>query len=156
MLLISTNAVSMPFANGLTDTRRPFTSINVESAPRPRSDTLEPPFAVSSLLLAWVEKVPCPEIGSFANKPIKSVTPVFAISSADKLVTGDGPSKSVRLLWEPVISIRSTCFSSSAKRAFGVRSKLVEIMLLRVLNLNFVARFIVDSLFNYYWVKLVI
>ncbi len=78
----------MPLANGLTDTRRPLTNINVESAPKPRKETLEPPLAVSSLLFACVEKVPWPEIGNLANKTIKSVTPVLLISSADRILTG--------------------------------------------------------------------
>ena len=62
---MSTNDVSMPLANGLTDTRRPLIKISVESAPKPRNETDEPPFAVSSLLFACVEKVPWPEIGNF-------------------------------------------------------------------------------------------
>ncbi len=50
MLLISTKAVSISFAKGETEIRRPFTRISVESAPNPRNDTLEPPLPVPSLL----------------------------------------------------------------------------------------------------------
>ena len=106
--------MSILLANGETETRRPFTSINVESAPKPRNDTLEPPLLVLSLLFPCVENVPCPAIGSLVKSPIRSVTPLLAISSALKDVNGEGPSMSVLLMCEPVISIRSTLSFSAA------------------------------------------
>ncbi|WP_233269077.1 hypothetical protein [Paraglaciecola sp. L1A13] len=76
-------------------------------APNPRYETPEPLLTLPSLLFLWVEKIPCPAIGSLANKPIKSVTSVWVISADDKEVTGEGPSKSALLMWEPVICTRS-------------------------------------------------
>ena len=51
MLLISTKAVEISLANGDTAMRRPLIKIKVESAPKPRNETLEPPFPVPSLPL---------------------------------------------------------------------------------------------------------
>ena len=138
MLFISTKAVSIPLAKGLTDTRRPLTKIKVESAPKPRNDTDEPPFAVSSELFACVENVPCPEIGSLVNKLIRSVTPALPISSCDKLVIGDGPSILVRLMCEPVTSMRSISSSAAMALEPWLASNIVAIERARLCFLNVV------------------
>ena len=86
----------------------------------------EPPLAVSSASLPWVEKVPWPATDILPSNSEISWAPELMMSSSLMDRTGEGPSMSPRLIWEPVTSMRSTSWLASLAAKAEVATKETE------------------------------
>src|SRR5450830_84508 len=81
--------------------RRPFSRIRVEDEPRPRSEAVEAPLEKLPSVMSTEE--PEPKAGIECSRSCTVLAPVAAICLALITSTGEVPSFSARLMFEPVM-----------------------------------------------------